>query len=298
MPDRPPFDARRLDALLAGSVNHWDRLRFFDETTSTQDALRLDLEAAPLRSPQVWRIAAADAQTAGRGRTGARWTAPARTSLLLTVGGPLPLAAELWPRASLVAGLAVADAVARHAGVEVWLKWPNDLLVRAPDRSWRKLGGLLCERVDLPGGVPAWLCGVGLNVAALAPGEWPDVVAQSAASLDQIAPVPVSRESLAATVADEIRSQVLDFARSGGVLDVRRLEARLAFRGVPVELDLGPTEARVWAMLDGVAPNGMPRVRRLRGTDPAALGPVEEITPVSVVAAHSDPPWKAAARLD
>ena len=186
MPDRPPLDARRLDALLAGSGNTWDRLRFFDETTSTQDALRLDLEAAPLRSPHVWRIAAADAQTAGRGRTGARWTAPARTSLLLTVGGPLPLAAELWPRASLVAGLAVADAVARHAGVEVWLKWPNDLLVRAPDRSWRKLGGLLCERVDLPGGVPAWLCGVGLNVAALAPGEWPDVVAQSAATLDQL----------------------------------------------------------------------------------------------------------------
>jgi BirA family biotin operon repressor/biotin-[acetyl-CoA-carboxylase] ligase len=281
MLDRPPFDARRLDALLAGHGNNWDLLRFFDETTSTQDALRLDLETAPLRSSQVWRIAAADAQTAGRGRTGARWTAPARTSLLLTV-----------------AGLAVADAVARHAGVEVWLKWPNDLLVRAPDRSWRKLGGLLCERVDLPGGVPAWLCGVGLNVATLAPGEWPDVVAQSAASLDQIAPVPVSRESLAATVAHEIRSQVLGFAHSGGVLDVRRLEARLAFRGVPVELDLGPQEAHVWAMLDGVAPNGMPRVRRLRGTNPAALGPVEEISPVSVVAAHSDPPWKAAARLD
>jgi BirA family biotin operon repressor/biotin-[acetyl-CoA-carboxylase] ligase len=90
----------------------------------------------------------ASAQTAGRGRQGRTWTAPAGRALLCSVVIREP--PRLLP---LIAGVAVADTV----GPDARLKWPNDVL-----RDGRKLAGILVE------GRPQeqWaVVGIGLNVA-------------------------------------------------------------------------------------------------------------------------------------
>jgi BirA family transcriptional regulator, biotin operon repressor / biotin---[acetyl-CoA-carboxylase] ligase len=100
----------------------------------------------------------ARAQTAGRGRRGRAWvSAPGNlfATLLLTDPAPAALASQL----SLVAGLAVCDAILAIANAEppLALKWPNDVLLRG-----KKLAGILIEGERMPVAVAI---GIGINCA-------------------------------------------------------------------------------------------------------------------------------------
>jgi BirA family transcriptional regulator, biotin operon repressor / biotin---[acetyl-CoA-carboxylase] ligase len=98
-------------------------------------------------------LAVADHQTAGRGRLGRSWEAPAGTAILCSLllkPPPERNAAEL----SLVAGVGVADALERTTGLALQLKWPNDVMLRR-----RKVAGCLAEARDA-----AVVLGIGLNV--------------------------------------------------------------------------------------------------------------------------------------
>jgi BirA family transcriptional regulator, biotin operon repressor / biotin---[acetyl-CoA-carboxylase] ligase len=98
-------------------------------------------------------VAACNVQTRGRGRLGREWEAPPDTAILCSVALKPPgerSTAEL----SLVAGIAVAEAVERALGLAVQIKWPNDVMVNR-----RKVAGILAEA----SGDTAFL-GIGLNV--------------------------------------------------------------------------------------------------------------------------------------
>lgn len=116
----------------------------YTTTGSTNERARaLAIEGAPHGT-----IVTAREQTAGRGRRGRSWDAPAGQALLLSVllrGAPELLTLRI--------GLAVADA----CGSGALLKWPNDVIV-----GDRKVAGILCEQ--RPG--ENWaVAGVGVNVA-------------------------------------------------------------------------------------------------------------------------------------
>ncbi len=104
-------------------------------------------ELAAAGAPHGTLVTAAE-QSAGRGRQGRTWSAPAGRALLcsLVIRDP----PRLLP---LLAGAAVAEV----AGAQARLKWPNDVLI-----AGRKVAGILVE------GRPQerWaVVGVGLNVA-------------------------------------------------------------------------------------------------------------------------------------
>jgi BirA family biotin operon repressor/biotin-[acetyl-CoA-carboxylase] ligase len=97
--------------------------------------------------------AVCDEQAAGRGRLGRSWSAPAGTAILCSLllePPPERSAAEL----SLVAGVAVAEAVEEATQLAAQIKWPNDVLVNR-----RKVAGILAEAAD-----GAVVLGIGLNV--------------------------------------------------------------------------------------------------------------------------------------
>jgi BirA family biotin operon repressor/biotin-[acetyl-CoA-carboxylase] ligase len=118
--------------------------RHLRETTSTNELARgLAAAGAPHGT-----LVTADYQSAGRGRQGRTWTAPAGRALLLSL-----IVRELDPLLPLRAGLAVADL----AGAAARVKWPNDVLL-----DGRKIAGVLVE------GRPQedWaVIGIGVNVA-------------------------------------------------------------------------------------------------------------------------------------
>ncbi len=113
-------------------------------TDSTNDRARALASAG---APHGTLVTAAE-QTAGRGRQGRTWSAPAGTALLMSL--VLRGESSLLP---LAAGVAVADV----AGPGALLKWPNDVLV-----DGRKVAGILVEgRPD-----EEWsVLGIGVNVA-------------------------------------------------------------------------------------------------------------------------------------
>ena len=122
----------------------------------------IDEGGAPIRPERigaVWLIAAH--QTGGRGRRGRQWRSDPQASLAASLAIEAALPAD--PGAlTLVAGAAIARTL-RAFGAQPWLKWPNDLYLRADDGSWTKAGGILCESRILshpaPAPVPASLPG-------------------------------------------------------------------------------------------------------------------------------------------
>ena len=89
-------------------------------------------------------LAVAESQSAGRGRDGRRWTAPAGAALLLSLGfRPIWLGADRLWRLAAISSMAMAEAGEEIAGLPtdtILLKWPNDLVVEVDD-GIRKLAG-------------------------------------------------------------------------------------------------------------------------------------------------------------
>ena len=112
-------------------------IRHFETIDSTNRYL---LEEARSGAPDGV-VAVAEFQSAGKGRLGRRWEAPAGANLLLSVLLRPDLPAAERHLASAVVALAAAEGVESAAGLRLGLKWPNDLL--GPDG--RKLAGVLAE---------------------------------------------------------------------------------------------------------------------------------------------------------
>ena len=136
------------------------RLIVVGQTTSTNE-LAIDAVADDAPHGTVY---VADAQSEGRGRRdvgGERrsWFSPPRRNLYMSVIARPDLPLDRVAPITLAVGAALADMLQEKTGVDLWLKWPNDLYV---DRQ--KLGGVLTEGVTGPGGLEAVVIGLGLNV--------------------------------------------------------------------------------------------------------------------------------------
>jgi BirA family transcriptional regulator, biotin operon repressor / biotin---[acetyl-CoA-carboxylase] ligase len=198
-------------------------------TDSTNDRARaLAIAGAPHGT-----LVTASQQTAGRGRQGRRWSAPADSSLLMSLvlrGSPLP---RLLP---LIAAVAVCET----AGEEARVKWPNDIVL-AGSSGLAKLAGILAEGRPQDG----WaVLGIGLNVAV------------------RLQELPAELDGVAATLGREPREIEPTLARLLSAL-ARRLgeptetlleayRARDALRGREIEWSEGRRRGRA----DGIDGEG------------------------------------------
>jgi BirA family transcriptional regulator, biotin operon repressor / biotin---[acetyl-CoA-carboxylase] ligase len=134
-------------------------------------------------------VAVAEEQSEGRGRLGRSWEAPARTSILVSVLLLPRVAPAKLPELSLVAGGAVAEAIAAVARVEPVVEFPNDILV-----GGRKVAGILAESSE--GRV---ILGIGVNVNQT-PEELPTDARKEPTSLRLELGEPVDRAWLLAEI--------------------------------------------------------------------------------------------------
>ena len=159
------------------------RFEFLAEAGSTNDELRDAASGADAASWPQGSVIVTDNQTHGRGRLGRTWLAPTGKTLAISLllrpelpgGEPFPADAYGW--IPLIAGAAMTAAVRRavdaasaletepdddeSGGLEVELKWPNDVLV-----SGYKICGILSELVPPSNehGTAAVVVGAGLNL--------------------------------------------------------------------------------------------------------------------------------------
>jgi BirA family biotin operon repressor/biotin-[acetyl-CoA-carboxylase] ligase len=173
-----------------------------DSTSS--EAMRL---ARTGQTGPVWVVARE--QTAGRGRRGRVWvTIPGNLAASLLISEAIAPAEAA--RLSFVAALAAHETCRMLApGIELTLKWPNDLLANG-----RKVGGLLLES-EARGGTLAVAIGFGLNLTGAPAG-----LAVPATSLAELG-YPVAAEPAFALLTDAWHRQATLW-RSRGFSDVRQ----------------------------------------------------------------------------
>ena len=138
-------------------------------------------------------VAVAEEQSEGRGRLGRSWHAPPRTSVLLSVVLRPRVEAPRLPELSLIAGAAVAEAIAEVTGIEPAIKFPNDVLI-----GGRKVAGILAEASD--GRV---VLGVGVN-ANQTEAELPTETQLPPTSLRVELGVPVDRARLLVAILAQL----------------------------------------------------------------------------------------------
>ena len=143
-------DAQRTPTVSAGAGLWGGRLLTFPALPSTN---RWALDHAPACGDGD--VIRAVRQTAGRGRLDRTWIAPGARSL--TVSVVLRHSDRVSPAANLaqVAALAAAGTLQGY-GIDVRLKWPNDVMVRG-----RKIAGILAEGTPDAGPV---IVGIGINI--------------------------------------------------------------------------------------------------------------------------------------
>jgi BirA family biotin operon repressor/biotin-[acetyl-CoA-carboxylase] ligase len=157
-----------------------------EEVDSTNRVL---LERARAGAP-AGAVLVADHQTAGRGRLERRWEDVPGSSLLVSVLLRPDVASERAHLLTFAAGIAAVEACRTSAGVDVGLKWPNDLVVEVGGGT-RKLAGLLAEAVIEGSRLAAVVVGMGMNLQS---GSLPD----GAVALDELAGRAVARDAVLA----------------------------------------------------------------------------------------------------
>jgi BirA family biotin operon repressor/biotin-[acetyl-CoA-carboxylase] ligase len=186
-------------------------------------------------TPEVC-LAVADEQSAGRGREGRRWLAPAGSALLVSVGfRPTWLPPDRTWRLAATVSLAMADAAEEVAGLPdraIGLKWPNDLVTG--HGPVRKLGGVLGETAGLATDDPRVVVGIGLNADWAAEAFPPDLAASMTSLRVASGGRPIDRSDLLDAFVDrlEVRTEAL----RGGRFDVADWIDRQSMTGHDVEL--------------------------------------------------------------
>ncbi|MCD8336021.1 MAG: biotin--[acetyl-CoA-carboxylase] ligase [Lachnospiraceae bacterium] len=126
-------------------------------------------------------LVVAEEQLQGKGRRGRSWVTPARTaiamSLILRPGlfENVRLQPEHAPMLTLVMGMAVAAACRDVCGVEVGIKWPNDVVA-----GGKKICGILTEMSCEMDYINYVVIGIGINTGVE---QFPPELSQTAVSL-------------------------------------------------------------------------------------------------------------------
>jgi BirA family biotin operon repressor/biotin-[acetyl-CoA-carboxylase] ligase len=170
-------------------------------------------------------VAVTEHQTGGRGRMGRQWVAPAGTAVLMSVLLHPPAERHL-PELSLVAALAVAEAVDAATGLSAQVKWPNDVMLNR-----RKIAGILAELSE--GTVRV---GIGLNVNQ-ARDELPLDAPTAPASLRTLTGTTYERAPLLGSILESLERAYDTWRKDGLNALYGDLGARDFLRGRRVTID-------------------------------------------------------------
>jgi BirA family biotin operon repressor/biotin-[acetyl-CoA-carboxylase] ligase len=243
----PDMLKRRLRSSLFGK-----RIFHFFKTDSTN---RVALELGHGGEPEG-AVVLAEEQTAGRGRVGRKWHSERAAGIYVTLLLRPKLAPVQAPLLTMMAGLSAHAAVQALTGLEVDLKWPNDLLV-----GGKKLGGILTEMHAEPAQVRFLIVGIGLNVNQE---KFPGELANVATSLRAETGKSQSRMELLVRLLREFESDYNRFLREGVASVVKRFESVSSYaKGKRVRVTNG-TESYA-GITAGLGPEGLLQVEREDG---------------------------------
>jgi BirA family biotin operon repressor/biotin-[acetyl-CoA-carboxylase] ligase len=220
------------------------RIHYFESIGSTQ------VQAGELaaRGAAHGTVVIAEHQSAGRGRMNRRWHSPPGVNLYISIILRPQMVPEALPPLSLVAGLALAEAVESVVPGMVGLKWPNDLWL-----GRKKAGGIIAETVTERGRIAAVILGIGINVN-LASHDLPPELRATATSIQAATGAKCDRIALASALFSRLNNRYME-AESCGFGPIRPLwENYSALTGTRVTVVSGA--GRQSGVVRGIDPEG------------------------------------------
>jgi BirA family biotin operon repressor/biotin-[acetyl-CoA-carboxylase] ligase len=156
-PENREIDVAAMTAVLSpGAHRQLEAIEHFSTIESTNRYL---LDSAPPAAGRM-RVALAEHQQAGRGRRGRHWIMPAGAGIALSASWQFATAPRELTGLSLAVGAAARRAIRDAIGIDVGLKWPNDLMIEGG-----KAGGILVELGHQATGACHIVAGIGINVS-------------------------------------------------------------------------------------------------------------------------------------
>jgi BirA family biotin operon repressor/biotin-[acetyl-CoA-carboxylase] ligase len=243
----PDMLRQRLKGSLFGKHIH----HFFKVDSTNRVALELSHAGEPEGA-----VVLAEEQTAGRGRAGRTWHSERATGIYTTIVLRPKLAPVQAPLLTMMAGLSARSAIRSQTGLDVDLKWPNDLLI-----DGKKLGGILTEMYAEPNQIRFVIVGIGLNVNQE---QFPGELGSVATSLRAATGRPQSRLELLVWLLREFETDYNRFLAEGPASVIDRFTKVSSYaRGKRVRITNGKDSFT--GVTAGLGPEGLLQVQRDSG---------------------------------
>jgi len=221
------FSIEDIRAQIKGSIG---REIFFYKTVGSTNTIAAELAE---KGGAEGTVVIANSQEKGRGRLGRSWVSPPDINIYMSI----LLRPEIEPKeitlVTLMAAVGCTIALRRVTGINVTIKWPNDLMA-----SDKKLGGILTELRMASKKVKYVITGIGINVN-MDSEAFPDNIKELATSLKIETGLLHSRAEIITETLNEIGHWYMDLKekRMGEVLsEWQRLTSTI---GRKVKINLG-----------------------------------------------------------
>lgn len=178
------------DAIKSCLETKWmaKNLEYYDEIDSTNNRAKALGEAGGADGT----LFVAETQTAGKGRRGRCWQSPAGSSISMSILLRPVMNPSDAPMLTLVMAYAATKALREKTGLNIGIKWPNDLVVNG-----KKISGILTEMSAEIDYINHVVIGVGINVNQ---DTFPDDIKETASSLKMELGKRIKRSGLIAAV--------------------------------------------------------------------------------------------------
>jgi BirA family biotin operon repressor/biotin-[acetyl-CoA-carboxylase] ligase len=216
-------------------------IHYFPSIDSTNSkAYQLALQGA-----EEGEVVIAESQMEGRGRLDRHWFSPPFLNLYLSVILRPKIPPNQASLVTLMAAVAVADAIQKYSGLLPQIKWPNDILLRG-----RKVAGLLNEIQSEMDRIHFVILGIGVNLN-MAEKIFPKEIRWAATSLKEEMGETILRKDFLQSLLLKLEGWYTTFLKKGGIpiLEAWRERANIegkqvkvtsmgeTLRGVAIDLD-------------------------------------------------------------
>jgi BirA family biotin operon repressor/biotin-[acetyl-CoA-carboxylase] ligase len=173
----------------------WKEIFVYDRVNSSNE-LAMFLAAKDDLLTSI--VIIADFQEKGKGRLGRTWISPPGRNIYMSIAFKPRLDTKDATMLTLLTSVACAHAIKKISGLQVSIKWPNDLIL-----SGKKLGGILTEiRADIDK-VNLAVIGIGINVN-MGKGDFTEEIRSIATSIKEESGKCCSRNELVIEILRQI----------------------------------------------------------------------------------------------
>lgn len=209
-------------------------IRVFHETTSTNDVI----EKLARDGVNEGIVIFAESQTSGRGRLGRKWLSPAKKGLWFSVLLRPDLRPSETTRLTVASATALRRAIETQTGLELEIKWPNDILV-----AGKKVAGILTEMNAELDRIKYVIVGIGVDVN-LSSRDFPPDLRKIATSLKIESGKTISRAELAVNILRELDADYERICSNGFEKLAEEWEKHCRTIGEEVVIRIGSREIR------------------------------------------------------